>query len=80
MFLTIVNRGLIAWEGGLVNPLQAFLFIDGYACASHQKPACGELCLSIAAIGCQFILKSTLLQILLHTVAIPIGCTYILLA
>ena len=42
MFLTIVNRGLIALEGGLVNPLQAFLFIDRYACAGHQKAACGE--------------------------------------
>ena len=29
MLLTIVNRGLIALEGGLVNPFQAFLLIDG---------------------------------------------------
>ena len=29
VFLTIVNCRLVALEGGLVNPLQAFLFIDG---------------------------------------------------
>ena len=51
MLLAIVNCRLIALEGGLVNPFQAFLFIDGTACAGHQKPACGELCLSIASIG-----------------------------
>ena len=50
MFLTIVNCRLIALEGGLMNPLQALLFIDGYACAGHQEPACGKLCLGIAAI------------------------------
>ena len=80
MFLTIVNRGLIALEGGLVNPLQAFLFIDGYACASHQKPARGELCLGITAIGRQLIPERSFLQILLYAVAIPIGCTNIFLA
>ena len=42
MFLAIVNCWLIALEGGLVNPLQAFLLIDGNACAGHQKPACGK--------------------------------------
>ena len=80
MFLAIVNCWLIALEGGLVNPLQALLLIDGNARAGHQKPACGELCLGIAAIGSQLIPESTLLQIPLHTVTIPKGCTYILLA
>ena len=80
MFLTIVNRRLIALEGGLVNPFQAFLLIDGNACAGHQKPACGELCLSITAIGSQLITESTFLQVLLHTVTIPIGRAAVLLA
>lgn len=30
-----VNRGLIALEGGLVYPLQAFFLINGNACAGH---------------------------------------------
>ena len=47
MLLAIVYCWLIALEGGLVNPLQPFLFIDRYACAGHQKPACGKLCLGI---------------------------------
>ena len=34
MLLAIVNRGLIALEGGLVNPLQAFFLINGNACAT----------------------------------------------
>ena len=80
MLLAIVNSRLIALEGGLVYPLQALLLIDGYAGASHQEPACGKLCLGITAIRSQLIPKSTLLQVLLHTVAIPIGRTYILLA
>jgi hypothetical protein len=61
MFLAIVNRWLIALEGGLMNPFQAPLFIDGYACAGHQEPACSKLCLGIAAIGRQLILESTFL-------------------
>ena len=80
MFLAIVNRRLIALEGGLVNPLQAFFLINGNACAGHQKPACGELCLGITAIGCQLVPESTFLQVLLYAVTIPEGCTYILLA
>ena len=80
MFLTIVYCGLIALEGSLVNPLQALLLIDGYACAGHQKPACGKLCPGIAAIGCQLIPKCTFLLVLFHPVAIPIGRTAVLLA
>jgi len=60
VLLAIVNRGLIALEGSLVNPFQAFLFIDGNACAGYQEPACGKLCLGIAAIGRQLIPESAL--------------------
>ena len=80
MLLTIVDCGLIALEGGLVNPLQTLALVLWNACACHQKPACGKLCLGIAAIGRQLIPESTFLQVLLYTVAVPIGCTYILLA
>ena len=80
MLFTVVDCGLIALESGLVNPLQALLFIDGNACTGHQKPACGKLCLGITAIGCQLVPESTFLQVLLYAVTIPKGCTYILLA
>ena len=53
MLLTIVDCGLIALEGGLVNPLQTLALVLWNACACHQKPACGKLCLGIAAIGRQ---------------------------
>ena len=66
MLLAIVYCWLIALEGGLVNPLQPFLFIDRYACAGHQKPACGKLCLGITAIGRQLIPEDTLRQVFLH--------------
>ena len=56
MFLAIVNCWLISLEGGLVYPLQAFFLINGNACASHQEPACGELCLSITTIFIQSLL------------------------
>ena len=55
MFLAIVNCRLITLEGGLVNPFQTFFLINGYACAGHQKPACGKLCLGITSICSQFI-------------------------
>ena len=79
MLLAIVNSRLIALEGGLVNPLQALFLINGNACAGHQEPACGELCLSIAAIGSQLIPEDTLRQVFLHAVAIPKSSAYILL-
>ena len=80
MFLAIVNCGLIALESGLVNPFQAFLLINGYSCAGHQKPACSKLCLSITAIGCQLIPESTFLQILFYAVTIPICRAAVFLA
>jgi len=49
------------------------------ACACHQEPTSGKLCLSIAAIGSQFIPEHALLQVLLYAVAIPIGSSAILL-
>ena len=51
MFFAIVYCWLVALERGLMNPLQAFFLIDGNACAGHQKPACGKLCLGITAIS-----------------------------
>ena len=80
MFLAIVNCWLIALEGGLVNPFQTLALVLWNACASHQEPACGKLCLGISTVGSQLIPESTFLQILLHTVAIPKGCTNIFLA
>ena len=58
MFLAIVNCRLIALEGGLVNPLQAFLFIDRYASAGHQEPACGKLSLGIVYVNSMMALTS----------------------
>ena len=80
MFLAIVNWRLIALEGGLVNPLQALLLINRNTVFGHVEPADGELCLSIAAIGRQLVPESTFLQILLHTVTVPIDRTAVLLA
>ena len=73
MFLTIVDGRLIALECGLVNPLQTLALILRNACACHQKPACGKLCLGIAAIGCQLIPENALFEVLLYTIAIPVG-------
>ena len=79
MFLTIVNSWLIALERGLVNPLQALALILWDTCAGHQEPACSKLCLGIATISRQLIPESAFLQVLLYTVAIPKGCTHVLL-
>ena len=79
MLLAIVNRRLIALECGLVNPLQALALVLRNTCASHQESACSELCLSITTVGSQLIPESTFLQVLLNTVAIPKGCSYVLL-
>ena len=79
MLLAIVNRWLVALERSLVNPLQAFALVFGNTCASHQEPACGKLCLGITSIGCQLIPKDTLFEVLLYAIAIPKGCTHVLL-
>ena len=79
MFLTIVDGWLIALEGGLVNPLQSLALILRNARASHQEPACGELCLGITTIGSQLIPKDTLFEVLLYTVTIPVGSSAVLL-
>ena len=55
MLLTVVNSRLESLKGGLVNPLQPFALILGNTRASHQKPACGKLCMGIATIGSKFI-------------------------
>ena len=55
MLLAIVNCWLVALERGFMNPLQALALVLWYTCAGHQEPACGELCLGIAAIGRQLI-------------------------
>ena len=55
MLLTVVNSRLESLKGGLVNPLQPLALILGNACASHQKPARGKLCLGITAVGSKFI-------------------------
>lgn len=79
MLLAIVYSGLKSLKGGFVNPFQPLVLILGNACASHQKPACGKLCLGIATVGGKCIPEYTFLKVLLHTVTIPIGCSHILL-
>ena len=79
MLLAIVDGGLIALERGFVNPFQTFLFIDGNTVARHVKPANGKLCLGIAAVGCQLIPESTLRQVFLYTITVPIGRSAVLL-
>lgn len=73
MLLTEVDGGLESLKGCFVNPLQPLALIFGNACASHQEPACSELCLSITTVGSKFIPEDAFLQVLLHTIAIPIG-------
>ena len=80
ILLAVVNSGLIALERGLVNPLQALAFVFRNACTRHQEPACGELCLGIATVGCQLIPEHTFFEVLLHAVAVPSGCADVLLA
>jgi hypothetical protein len=60
VFLAIVDGWLVALEGGFVNPLQAFLLIEGNTIARHVKPADGKLCLGITAISRLLVPESTL--------------------
>ena len=79
MLLAILNCWLIALERSLVNPFYAFALVLWDTCAGHQEPACSKLCLGIATIGCQLIPKDTLFEVLLYAIAIPKGCTHVLL-
>ena len=80
MLLTIVYCWLVALERSLVNPLQTLALILWNASSCHQEPACGKLCLGITTVGSQLIPEGTLGQVFLYAIAIPIGCTNILLA
>ena len=79
MFLAIVDGRLIALESGFVNPLQPLLFINGDTIARHVKPADGKLCLGIAAVGSQLVPESTLRQVFLYAISVPVGCPTVLL-
>ena len=57
MLFTIVDGGPESLKGCLVNPLQPLALIFGNACASHQEPASGKLCLGIATVGGKLILE-----------------------
>ena len=51
MFLAVVDGGLESLKRSLVNPFQSHALVLGNACASHQEPPSGKLCLGIATVS-----------------------------